>query len=401
MPYFRYKAVDINNREKIGMIQAASAEVAANVLADQNLTILSLGEEKISPWERSLKFLNRIKVKDLVVFSRQLSVIISASIPLVPGLKILISQTENPALKSVVSEVADEVEGGAKLSSALTRHHDVFSDFFINLIKSGETSGKLDEVLNYLADQQEKDYDLISKIRGAMIYPGFIIGGLTVVGALMMIFVIPQLTAVLQESGVALPVSTRILIGTSDFLARFWWLLLLIFISLIGALRILINKPKGRKIWDNFKLRLPIFGKILEKIILVRFARSLHTLITGGVPLTRGLEIVSAVVGNEVYRGLIQETIKEVEDGNSIASIFLTSKRVPPMVSQMLNLGEKTGRLDEILDKLANFFTREVGNLVNNLVTLLEPLVMMVMGIAVGILVSAIILPMYNLAASL
>ena len=261
MPYFRYKAVDINNREKIGMIQAASAEVAANVLADQNLTILSLGEEKISPWERSLKFLNRIKVKDLVVFSRQLSVIISASIPLVPGLKILISQTENPALKSVVSEVADEVEGGAKLSSALTRHHDVFSDFFINLIKSGETSGKLDEVLNYLADQQEKDYDLISKIRGAMIYPGFIIGGLTVVGALMMIFVIPQLTAVLQESGVALPVSTRILIGTSDFLARFWWLLLLIFISLIGALRILINKPKGRKIWDNFKLRLPICRK--------------------------------------------------------------------------------------------------------------------------------------------
>ena len=401
MPYFRYKVSDPENNTKVGVIQAASAEVAAEILADENLTILSLTEEKISFFERSLKFLAKVKAKDLVVFSRQLSVIISASIPLVPGLKILINQAENPVLRTIISEVADDVEGGAKLSAALARHPEVFSEFFINLVKSGETSGKLYEVLNYLADQQEKDYDLSSKIRGAMIYPAFIVGGLVIVGSLMMIFVIPQLTAVLTESGVALPISTKILISVSGFLSKFWWLLLVLVIILVSAWRSFIKTPKGKAIWDDFILRLPIFGSLYQKIILVRFARSLHTLVTGGVPLTRSLAIVSEVVSNEVFRQLIKETTTQVEDGNPIATAFLASKRVPPMVSQMLNLGEKTGRLDDILDKLANFYTREVNNLVANLVTLMEPLVMVIMGVAVGILVAAIILPMYNLASSL
>jgi len=330
-----------------------------------------------------------------------LSVIVSATIPLVQGLRILVNQTESPVLKTVISEVADDVEGGAKLSAALARHPNVFDGFFVNIIKSGETSGKLDEVLNYLADQKEKDYDLMSKIRGAMIYPIFIVGGLVVVGGLMMIFVIPQLTSVLKETGVDLPLSTKILIAVSDFFVNFWWLLLL-FVGFIAVLfRLAIKTNSGRWYWDLLKLRLPIFGKMFQEIILVRFTRSLYTLVTGGVSLTKSLEIVSDVVSNSVYQELIRETAREVEDGNSMASVFLQSKEVPPMVSQMLNLGEKTGRVDEILEKLANFYSREVSNMVANLVTLLEPLIMMLMGVAVGVLVSAIILPMYNLAASL
>lgn len=375
--------------------------MAAEILADRQLTLLSLKEERMSISQRSLKILNRVKVKDLVVFSRQLSVIVSATIPLVQGLRILVNQTESPVLKTVISEVADDVEGGAKLSAALARHPNVFDGFFVNIIKSGETSGKLDEVLNYLADQKEKDYDLMSKIRGAMIYPIFIVGGLVVVGGLMMIFVIPQLTSVLKETGVDLPLSTKILIAVSDFFVNFWWLLLL-FVGFIAVLfRLAIKTNSGRWYWDLLKLRLPIFGKMFQEIILVRFTRSLYTLVTGGVSLTKSLEIVSDVVSNSVYQELIRETAREVEDGNSMASVFLQSKEVPPMVSQMLNLGEKTGRVDEILEKLANFYSREVSNMVANLVTLLEPLIMMLMGVAVGVLVSAIILPMYNLAASL
>ncbi|MDX9892810.1 MAG: type II secretion system F family protein [Patescibacteria group bacterium] len=401
MPYFRYKATDESGQQLEGMVQGASADVAAEILADRQLTLLSLKEERMSISQRSLKILNRVKVKDLVVFSRQLSVIVSATIPLVQGLRILVNQTESPVLKTVISEVADDVEGGAKLSAALARHPNVFDGFFVNIIKSGETSGKLDEVLNYLADQKEKDYDLMSKIRGAMIYPIFIVGGLVVVGGLMMIFVIPQLTSVLKETGVDLPLSTKILIAVSDFFVNFWWLLLL-FVGFIAVLfRLAIKTNSGRWYWDLLKLRLPIFGKMFQEIILVRFTRSLYTLVTGGVSLTKSLEIVSDVVSNSVYQELIRETAREVEDGNSMASVFLQSKEVPPMVSQMLNLGEKTGRVDEILEKLANFYSREVSNMVANLVTLLEPLIMMLMGVAVGVLVSAIILPMYNLAASL
>lgn len=401
MPNFRYKVTDQKNETIEGIIQAASKEVAAEILADRNLAIIYLAEEQVGFLEKSLSFLNRIKIRDLVVFSRQLSVIISANIPLVQGLRILVAQTENPHLRIIVSEITDDVDGGAKLSAALARHQTAFSDFFINIIRSGETSGKLDEVLNYLADQQEKDYDLLAKIKGAMIYPIFIIGGLIVVSILMMIFVIPQLTSILAESGGKLPWSTVALITTSNFLEHFWWLIFGLILILIIFLRLFIKQEKGREYFDHFKLKVPIFGPLFQKIILIRFTRSLYTLTTGGVPLTKSLEIVADVVGNTVYKNLIKQTVKEVEDGNSIASVFLKSKEVPAMVSQMLSLGEKTGRLDDILDKLANFYSREVTNMVTNLMNLLEPIIMTLIGVAVAILVAAIILPMYNLATSL
>ncbi|OGY45711.1 MAG: hypothetical protein A2731_02115 [Candidatus Buchananbacteria bacterium RIFCSPHIGHO2_01_FULL_39_8] len=401
MPYFRYKARDNQSETVEGVVQAAASDVAAELLTDKNLTILSLEEEKASIFARSLKIFNRVKIKDLVVFSRQLSVIVSATIPLVQGLRILVNQTESQFLKTVISEVADDVEGGAKLSAALSRHSEVFSDFYISIVKSGETSGKLDEVLNYLADQQEKDYDMVSKIRGAMIYPAFILVGLFVVGTLMMVVVIPQLTSVLSETGAELPLSTRILIGTSSFLSNFWWLIALIIIALIVVFRLVIKTEKGRYYWDFFKLRIPIFGRLFREIAIVRFSRSLNTLISGGVPLSRSLEIVSDVAGNVIYQKLVLETVEEVEGGNSIATAFLRSKEIPPMVSQMLNLGERTGRIEEILDKLSNFYGREVDNMVANLASLLEPLIMLLMGVAVGLLVAAIILPMYNLASAL
>ena len=266
------------------------------------------------------------------------------------------------------------------------------------MIKSGETSGKLDNVLEYLADQLEKDYDLRSKIKGAMIYPAFIISGLIGVGVVMMIFVIPKLTEMLTASGQELPITTRILIGTSDFMRGYWWLIIIMILVLVFGFRAIVKTAAGKKVKDNMVLRLPIFGKLLQRIYLVRMTRSLSTLIVGGVPLTVGLKIVNEVVGNAAYQEIIEETIKTVEDGDSVAKIFLESPIVPSLVSQMMSVGEKTGRLDDVLAKVSDFYSREIENIVSNLTSLIEPFIMVLIGVAVGGMVAAIILPMYNLA---
>ncbi|MFH1226188.1 MAG: type II secretion system F family protein [bacterium] len=404
MPSFYYTAKDRHGQVVTGLIEADSEETAAEMLAERSLMVIAFKAKRDFAWfgkiQGSLGMLNRVKAKDLVVFSRQLSVMISATIPIVQALRTLIVQTTNVTLKIIISEVADEVEGGAKLSLALSRHPKVFNGFFVNLIKSGETAGQVDEVLNYLAEQQEKDYELKARIRGAMIYPIFILVGLLVVGTIMMVFVVPQITGMLLESGSQLPLSTRILIGTSNFLTAWWWLLALAVVVLTVGWRFYVRTVNGRYQWDFLKLKLPILSKLFKDIYLVRFTRSMATLIKGGVSLTQGLAIVAKVVSNMVYEDLIMSTAQEVEGGNSVASVFLQSKNVPPMLSQMMVIGEQTGKLDEVLAKLSEFYTREVDNTVRNLTTIMEPVVLTLMGIGVGILVAAIILPMYNLASS-
>jgi len=400
MPFFDYTAINSDCNEIEGVVDAASPDVALDVLTGQGLLVLSIKErEEKKGFAFEINLFQRVKVKDVVMFTRQFSVMISATLPVVQALRILVNQIEAPTLKMIVSEVADDVDGGARLSEALGNHPKVFSNFYTSMVKSGETSGKLDEVLNYLADQQEKDYDFISKVQGAMIYPAFILLGLVAVGFVMMIFVIPKLTEVLKETGGELPASTRILMGTSSFVSSFWWVFIFGAIGLYFAFRYYRGTQAGKKHTDYIILKLPVFGPLIfQKMYLVRFTRSLSTLITGGVSLTEALEITRDIVGNEVYKEIIQKTIKEVEDGNSIAKAFQESGIVPLMVTQMLSIGEQTGRMDTILDKLAAFFSREVDNAVSNLVTLIEPLILMLMGVAVGFMVAAILLPMYSMA---
>ncbi|MDP6571439.1 MAG: type II secretion system F family protein [Patescibacteria group bacterium] len=400
MPFFDYLAINEDCDEVAGIVDAVNDEVALDTITDQGLLVLSLkSREEKKGFALEIKFFQRVKVKDLVVFSRQLAVMVSATLPVVQALRILVNQIESVALKIVVSEVADSVDGGARLSDALAKYPKVFSNFYVSMVKSGETAGKLDEVLNYLADQQEKDYDLISKTRGAMIYPAFILSGLVVVGFVMMIFVVPKLTEILKETGASLPITTQILITTSEFFQSFWWIIILIMVGSFFGLRYYRKTAAGKKQTDFILLKVPIFGPLIfQKMYLVRFTRSFATLLTGGVSLTEALKITSDIVGNEVYRDVIQKTIREVEDGNSIATVFKQSTVVPNMVTQMLAVGEQTGKLDTILNKLSNFYSREVDNAVGNLVTLIEPLILMLMGLGVGIMVAAILLPMYSLA---
>jgi type IV pilus assembly protein PilC len=400
MPFFQYRARNSRGDIVQGVVDAPSENVASSILVDRGLIILSLIEKEKKSLSIDFSFLNRVKIKDVVVFSRQLAVMASASVPIVQALKILVNQTPNDKLKVIISEVADEVDGGAKLSQALGRYRKVFTDFYVAMIRSGETSGKLDEVLNYLADQQEKDYDLSSKIKGAMIYPIFILSGLVVVAIVMMVFVVPKLTAIISESGAKLPLATRVLITSSEFMQQYWYVLIIVIGGGLFTFYKLTRQGPGKVMFDRLKLKVPIFGKLWQRIYLVRMTRSLSTLIVGGVPLTTALEVVADVVGNYMYSDLIRRTIKEVEDGNSVATLFLKSPDVPAMVSQMMSVGEQTGRLEQILSKITEFYSREVENLVNNMVSLIEPLIMILMGVGVGLMVAAIILPMYQLASS-
>ncbi|MEK7655225.1 MAG: type II secretion system F family protein [Patescibacteria group bacterium] len=402
MPSFKYRVRLSNGSVQSGLVEAENKDAAALALQERGFDIALL--EPVSAFavgpSGGLGILNRINKRDLVVVSRTLSVMISASVPLVDSVRNIARQTENPRLRSLLAQVATEVESGGKLSDALDIYGKVFGEFFINMIRSGETSGQLASVLEYLADQMEKDYDLNAKVKGAMIYPAFILSGLFVVAFIMMSFVIPKLTAILEEADVALPLTTRMLITVSGAFENYWWLIIISIIAFAGVVRWWLSTPGGRYIWDLLKMRIPIFGGLLQRIYVVRFSRSLSTLNKGGVDMISALEIVAGVIGNAAWKNLVFSTIRELNEGNSIVTAMMREKYVPSMMIQMLGVGEETGRIQDILERLSSFFSREIDNTVANLVSLIEPAVMILLGVGVGVMVSAILLPLYSLSSA-
>jgi len=402
MPFFRYKAKDQQNRFFKGLVEAISDGQAAEILEEKDLAVIYLepvGKNKyhfLPDW-----LFSRLSSKDLVILSRQLAILVTSDLSLVEALDTLVHQSEDPVVKVVMSEIADSVRGGKRLSESLAEHPHIFSSFYVKLVETGEQVGRLDEVLEYLADEQEKNYDLKSKIKGMMIYPAFIFLMLVAVVIFMMIFVIPRIMVILEEANVALPLSTRILIGASNFLINWGLLTLLVLVGLSGLFYFYINSKRGRANWDLFKLKVPVFGKIVQNITIVRMCNSLSLLLKGGVDMVTALKTVSDSLTNTVYRQLMNQATKAVEDGNYLAETLLVSSIIPYMVTAMIQVGEKTGHLDKSLDKVTDFYTREVQNSVNSLVSLIEPLVIIIMGIAVGIVVSAMILPMYQVVSAI
>ncbi|MCD4704696.1 type II secretion system F family protein [bacterium] len=400
MPIFNYRVLNQIGKALEGAIEAPSIDSAASALTEKGLKIIEIEESRtlFKSSSKLFSLFNKISKKDLVIFSRQLSVMVSATVPIIQALRGISKQTENETLKEIIEKIADDVDGGTRLSNAL-RRHDIFDNFFVNMVASGESSGRLDEVLNYLADEVEKNYGLQAKIKGAMIYPIFIIVGLIAVGVAMMIFVIPNLTGMLQASGQELPLSTKMLINTSDIFRSYYIFLILGILILWGLIFIFIKKTDvGRQAVNFIKLKFPVFGKLWQNIYLVRFSGTLSSLLSAGVPLSESFRITAVVISNDQYKKSIDKTIDKVEDGYSIADEFSKSDLFPSMLSQMLRVGEKTGKINVVLDKLASFYSREVENMVNNLTSLIEPMIMIIIGIAVGGMVAAIITPMYNLA---
>lgn len=400
MPIFKYKAKkNSNGRAKAGLVVGMNESEVANRLRRLDLSIISLSDASNSLATKVNLIINPVGPKDLVIFSRQFAVMISANVPVVESLLILIDQTNNISLQDLIADIAFDVDSGSLLSDAFAKKPKVFSDFFVNIIKSGETSGKLDEVLEYLADEMEKSYDMASKIKGAMIYPVFILVGLTGVGVVLMVYVIPNLTSVMTETGMELPLSTRIIIAISDFMRNYLILIALALVGLVMAARYYFKTKMGRYQLDAFKLRMPVFGRLFKYIYLMRFTRSLSTLLKGGVSITRSLEITADVVGNVIYRDLILETLESINDGNPFSTVLETSPDVPKMVPQMISIGERTGKIDSVLDKITDFYSREANAMLANLSALMEPLIMVIMGLGVGVVVAAVLMPMYNMAS--
>ncbi|MCK5416163.1 type II secretion system F family protein [Candidatus Parcubacteria bacterium] len=400
MPIYKYKALKDKNKSISGFVEANSEAIAADVIREKGLVVISLVEQKHRGIKNIDLFLQRVGTKELVIFTRQFSVLISASVALVNALRLLVEQTDNKKFKMIILEIADDVDNGERLSDALEKKKDIFSSFYISIVRSGETSGKLDEVLNYLADELEKDYDMTSKIKGAMIYPIFVIVAMLIIGVLMMIFVVPELTKMLDLNGAELPITTKIMVAASDFLIAFWWLVLVVVVAVIVLTRMFFKSPTGRKICDHVLLKLPIFGKLFSRIYLVRFTRSMSTLLVGGVTINKALGIAGDVVSNDVYRTIILETRTKIEDGASISSVFIDHKEVPRMVSHMIGVGEKTGRLDTVLGRITDFYSREINNITDNLMSLMEPVIMIVMGLSVGFMVASIFMPMLQVTQS-
>ncbi len=400
---FSYQARTAQGSIQTGVVEAPNKDVAVETLHRYGLVILEILEEKKGfalSLSGELPFFNKVKNQDLVIFSRQLAVLFDAQVPLVQALRTL-SEQSSPALKKIIKEVSTDVDSGTSFSQSLEKFPKVFSFFYISVVKAGEVSGRLQEVLNYLADHEERSYDLNKKVKGALTYPIFIVSSLVIVGAVMMIFVIPQLTGVLVESGQELPIITRGIIGLSDFMRNYWWLALLILGGIgVGSWYGLQTK-QGKDTWDKIKLHLPIFGGIFRKIYLARFSENLGTLIKGGIPIIQSLTITADVVGNFVFKTIILKAREEVRRGSTINSVFSLEKDIPPIVSQMVMIGEQTGKLDLLLGKIATFFQKDVDNIMENLTSLIQPLLILVLGIAAGVLVAAILLPIYNLSSGL
>lgn len=336
---------------------------------------------------------------DVAPFTRQLHTMIAAGLPLTDSLVILEKQTKNPIFAQAISQIVADVEGGASLSSSLAKFPRIFDIVYIRLIEAGETGGVLDKILAKLADTLEKDREFKSKTKGALVYPAIVIVVMIIVMIIMMIFVVPKLTDLYDEIGVALPLPTRILIGISSFMVNFWWLLLIILGLLIFGLIYISKIPKVSRIMSELYLEIPIWGKIKKTLILAQFTRTFGLLMGSGIPIISSLRVVSGLLSSPAYREAIEGAISKVERGSPLYQPLAASTVFPPIVGQMLRVGEETGKMDDVLLRLSIYFENEAEQLTRNLTTALEPIILVILGLGVGALVFSIIMPIYNLTA--
>jgi type IV pilus assembly protein PilC len=397
---FKYTGRNKEGELQTGNVDAANREAALNILSGHDLVVLELSTLSTNGFfDRVGSYFNRVKNKDLVIFTRQFATLLESKIAIGSSLRTLQAQTINSRLKDIIFDLSSDVEAGLVLSQALGKFPNVFSEFYINLVRSAEVTGRMDEVMLFLADYLEKEYALKMRVRNALIYPVVVVALFVVVAALMVTLVIPAIKPIFEESHVALPIFTRILLGTSDFFVAWWWAILLLVIGLLIFALDYAKTPEGKAVYDELSLKIPIFGELLKKLYVARLAEAIAVLIQGGIPATQAVEIASHTVANAVYRDLLHEVGESVNSGKLISQAFgISEEYFPPMLIQMTSVGEATGRLEEMLKKVSKFYTQEVDSLVGNLVELIQPMMMVGIGTMVGLLFAAILLPLYNLA---
>jgi len=400
MTTFAYRVLDARGAAADGQIDGDSKSAVAAALRQRGLTVLDINEVKTSLAKIDIgEPFQRIKSKDLTVFSRQFATMVNSGLSLLRCLYVLEEQTDNKKLATVIGEVRADVEAGISLSDALAKHPKVFSQLYVSMVRAGELGGILDEVLNRIANQLERDDQIKRAVKSAMVYPVMIgtFAVLTLIG--MVIWLIPTFAGMYEDLGNAqLPTLTRVMISISDFVRGYWYVVFPALIGLAFGLRYLKHTPRGTAAWDRFKLRIPLgIGAIVRKLAISRFSRTLGTLISSGVPILQAIEITGKAAGNTVIETSMTDVQQSVKEGQSIAVPLERAKVFPPMVTQMVAVGEETGSLDTMLSKVADFYEDEVNASVKSLTSILEPILMIGVGAIVGIVVISMYLPVFSL----
>lgn len=399
---FEYQAKNQAGETQAGTVEAVEREAALRVLAANGLFVLSITEAKKDGAKNFIyRAINRISTKDLMIFTRQFSTLLGASVPLGSALRTLASQTKNVVLKETILELQKEIDSGLSLSQAMEKYESIFSEFYVNMIRSAEVTGRVDEVMEFLADYLEKQEALGSKVKNALIYPVFMIGFLFIVVIFMAVVVFPQIEDVFKELGSTLPLGTRIIIGLGKFLVDWWWAVLVGVALLVGIVADYLRTKEGKVLIDDIVLKIPLFSTLLKRLYVARFTDSVGVLIKGGVAIVQSLEITARTVGSAVYAEILREAADDVKNGVLLSQALAKYPNYfPPLVSQMVAIGESTGQLEPLLKKISNFYSREIDDLVGSLVELIQPILMLVIGGVVGALFASILAPIYNFVST-
>ncbi len=386
-----------------GTVEAINTDAAAQILDRNGLVPTFLKEvEKTSSIMKSLSRLwEGISQKDLMAFFQQFAILIEARVPIVSALRTISDQEDNKYLRTILKEIADNVEEGMIFSEAVKKYPDVFNALTINVLHAGEVSGELQKSVEIISDNIEKSYQLSSKIKSALYYPIFVLSAAFIIGFLVITFILPKLTLMIKELGVPVPWYTTVLIWLGDFMNAYWWAVLMVMTVVGGGIYYYLNTESGKAEMQLIFLKLPVIGNLARGVYLTRFADTLGALLNGNIPVVKALMIVSQVVGNQVFEKIIIAAANQVKAGSVMSSVFLQSEEIPAIVSQMVRIGEETGTLPHVLKSIGKFYSQEVDNMTRSLTTLIEPVLIVFLGIGVGIMVVGVLLPIYNIAGQL
>jgi type IV pilus assembly protein PilC len=400
---FNYEVLDEKGVKKTGSIDAINVDVAISSLQRRGLVLASIkdAEAPSSFLSSKISLFDRVSGKDIVILSRQLSTLFQAQVSALRVFRLIAGETENNLLRTKLQVIADDLQSGSSISAALAKHPKVFSDFYVSMVKSGEESGKLDEIFEYLASYLDRTYELTSKVRGALIYPAFVVVTFFTVMILMFTMVIPKISGILTESGTELPIYTKVILGMSNFLVEYGFVLFAIFVVVVFFAVRFVRTPSGRSAYDHLKLQVPYISSLFKKLYLSRLADNMNTMLSSGIPIVRALELTGNIIDNKVYQEILMNSVEAVKGGKTLSeSLSNNPHEIPGIMVQMTRVGEETGEVGTILKTLADFYTREVKTAVDALVSLIEPIMIVMLGGGVAVLLAAVLMPIYNIAGA-
>lgn len=395
---FNYKALENSGIKREGSIEAVSLDVAVDSLQKRGLIIASIDPAEKEAWYERISFVGKVSNKDVVMLSRQMATLFEAQISALKIFDLLSREAENKKLKKSLIQIYEDLQGGSTISKALAKHPHIFSDFYVNMVKSGEETGKLNEVFNYLADHLDRNYEVVSKAKNALVYPAFVITVFIGVMILMFTVIIPKIGAILIDSGQEVPIYTKIVLDISSLLVNYGLVFVAIIIALVYFLLRYIKTDEGRSAFARFKLNVPYVGNLYRKLYLSIISDNMNTMVMSGIPMVKAIEVTASVVGNEVYKQILDESLLAVKGGSSFSQSLVQYEEIPGMLVQMIRVGEESGELGSILKTMARFYQREVINAVDTMVSLIEPVMIVALGLGVGILLASVLLPIYNIA---